>query len=117
MLELVAAARWFTQPEAERVGSASSASLARVMTRTESGTAARTASALVSSVSGRLGQPGLADAGLAGHRHQGAPPGPHASQHRVDLGRRPDARHERVQHPDDHPSAILPVRQNVRLPQ
>ena len=68
-------------------------------------------------VSGRLGQPGLADAGLAGHRHQGAPPGPRASQHRVDLGERPDARHERVQHPDDHPSAILPVWQNVRLPQ
>ena len=30
---------------------------------------------------------------------------------------RPDARHERVQHPDDHPSAILPVWQNARLPQ
>ena len=63
----------------------------------------------------RLGQPGLADAGLAGDRHQGTPPGPRGSQHRVDLGQRPGARHERVQHPDDHPSAILPVWQNARF--
>ena len=68
-------------------------------------------------VSRRLGQPGLADAGLASDGYQSTPPGARGGQHRVDLGQRPGARYERVQHRDDHPPAILPVWQNARLPQ
>jgi hypothetical protein len=34
----------------------------------------------------RLSQAGLADAGLAGYRQQGSPPGARGGQRRVDLG-------------------------------
>jgi hypothetical protein len=35
---------------------------------------------------GLLGQPGLADAGLAGDHQQFSPPGARGRQHRIDLG-------------------------------
>jgi hypothetical protein len=47
---------------------------------------------------GLLGEPGLADAGLAGDRQQRSPPGARGGQHRADLGQHPGARHQRDQH-------------------
>jgi hypothetical protein len=47
---------------------------------------------------GLLGQPGLADAGLAGDDQQHAPPGARSSQRRLDLGQDPGAGHERDRH-------------------